>query len=188
MLLIQTKAEDVAKVWPVLIKRYPSAERLARARTRTLTRLLHPLGLQNQRARALKALSRAIVDRFDGVLPQSMTELLSLPYVGLYVASAVACFSYGQRVPIVDANVLRVVGRITGIQSGRELRRCPKVWEIAWGIIPRNNFVLHNYGVLDFAAEVCKARVPLCSSCPLNTNCVYGRRTNVGAAARPMTE
>jgi A/G-specific adenine glycosylase len=177
LLLVQTKAEDVAKVWPVLVARYPYPERLARAQTRSLTNLLQPLGLQNQRARALKGVSQAIMDRFGGELPRSIPELLSLPHVGLYVATAVACFSYGQRVPIVDANVLRVFGRITGTDPGRELRRSPQVWEAAWGLLPRKNFALHNYGLLDFAAQVCKIKAPLCSSCPLNTACVYGRTT-----------
>jgi A/G-specific adenine glycosylase len=182
LLLVQTKAEDVANVWPVLMARYPSPRQLARAQTGSLTRVLQPLGLQNQRARALKAVSRAIVDRFDCELPESIPELLSLPHVGLYVACAVACFRYGQRVPIVDANVLRVFGRITGTDPGRELRRCTKVWEMAWGLLPKKAFALHNYGLLDFAAGVCKSKAPLCSSCPLNTTCVYGRTAFKGSA------
>jgi A/G-specific adenine glycosylase len=186
LLLVQTKAEDVARVWPVLISRYPSPERLAEAQTRSLTRLLQPLGLQNQRTRALKTVSGAIVEHFDGDLPRSIPELLSLPHVGLYVACAVACFSYRQRVPIVDANVLRVFGRITGIDLGRELRRCPKVWEMAWGLLPKKGFARHNYGLLDFAAEVCKSRAPLCSSCPLNASCVYARTAlKIDAGVQP---
>jgi A/G-specific adenine glycosylase len=180
LLLVQTKAEDVAEVWRELIKRYPSADRLARAQTRSLTTFLRPLGLQNQRARALKVLSRAVVERFDGRLPRSIPDLLSLPHIGLYVACAVACFSYGERVPIVDANVLRVFGRIAGIDPGRELRRSPKVWNAAWGILPRkNDCILHNYGVLDFAAKICKARLPLCQSCALNKVCAYARTRKV---------
>jgi A/G-specific adenine glycosylase len=177
LLLVQTKAEDVARVWPTLIARYPSPERLARAQTRYLTRLLQPLGLQNQRARALKELSLAIVKRFGGDVPQSMPELLSLPHVGLYVASAVSCFNHGRRVPIVDANVIRVFGRIIGVDAGKELRRCPKIWETAWGLLPTKNFARHNYGLLDFAAQVCRTRAPLCSSCQLNATCAYGRTT-----------
>ncbi len=175
MLLVQTKAEDVEKLWSHLVRRYPSAQRLARAQTGSLTKFLTPLGLQNQRARALKSVARAIVERFGGEPPSSIPELLSLPYVGLYVACAVACFSYGERVPIVDANVLRIVGRLTGIEPGKELRRSPGVWNAAWAILPANNFALHNYGVLDFAAGVCKPRVPLCQSCQLNTICAYAR-------------
>jgi A/G-specific adenine glycosylase len=185
LLLVQTKAEDVANIWPILIARYPSAERLARAQIRSLTRLLQPLGLQNQRARALKRVSREIINVFDGALPRSIPELLSLPHVGLYVACAVASFNYGQRVPIVDGNVLRVFGRFTGIEPGRELRRSRKVWEMAWGLLPKKSFALHNYGLLDFAAQVCKARAPSCSSCPLKTTCAYGRTAKVGAANQP---
>jgi len=187
LLLVQTKAEDVASVWRELITRYPSADGLARAQTRSLIRLLRPLGLQNQRARALRAVSRAVVDRFEGRVPRSIPDLLSLPHVGLYVACAVACFSFGERVPIVDANVLRVLGRIAGIDFGRELRRSPKVWNAAWGILPESKYAQHNYGVLDFAAEVCKARLPLCQSCALNRVCAYAR-TDVVRSGGEVTE
>ena len=156
-----------------------------RAQTLSLTRLLQPLGLQNQRVRALKNISRAIVGRFDGQVPHKIPELLSLPYVGLYVACAVACFTFRQRVPIVDANVLRVLGRIAGLEPSKELRRSLQVWEIAWGLLPKRSFVLHNYGLLDFSATICRARAPLCGSCPLNSACVYARSVlNVDATAR----
>jgi A/G-specific adenine glycosylase len=178
LLLIQTKAECVANVWPILVKMYPTPERLAQARIQTLRRILRPLGLQNQRAHALRELARALVVRFHGHLPWSIPDLLSLPHVGLYVACAVACFKHGQRVPIVDANVLRVLGRITGTEVGKELRRSPEIWHTAWGILPKDNFALHNYGVLDFSAGVCKARGPLCTICPLSNVCVYAGNRN----------
>lgn len=181
LLLVQTKAEDVAKVWPGLIVRYPSAAKLARAQIGYLTRLLRPLGLQNQRSRAVKAVSKAVVERFAGRVPRSIKELLSLPHVGLYVACAVACFKFDQAVPIVDANVIRVLGRITGDEAGKELRRSKKVWEVAWKILPKKNFVLHNYGLLDFAAQVCQARSPQCTSCPLNKTCAYGSKMRIAA-------
>lgn len=175
LLLVQTKAEDVAGVWPKIVARYPSAERLARAQSRSLLRILRPLGLQNQRARALRDAARAVVERFEGQLPTSIHELLSLPHIGLYVACAVACFSYQQRVPIVDANVLRVVGRIYGIRTGRELRRSPFAWKMAWKILPKRNVALHNYGILDFAAKICKSRSPQCQICGLNQICAYAK-------------
>jgi A/G-specific adenine glycosylase len=175
LLLVQTKAEDVAGVLPKVLARYPSAEKLARAQSRSLVQILRPLGLQNQRTRALRGVARALVERFEGQLPPSIHELLSLPHVGLYVGCAVACFSYGQRVPIVDANVLRVFSRIYGIKTGRELRRSPHVWKIAWRILPKRNYALHNYGVLDFAAEICKPRSPQCQICGLNRICAYAK-------------
>lgn len=180
LLLVQTKAEDVAGVLPKVLARYPSAEKLARARSRSLVQILRPLGLQNQRTRALRGVARALVERFEGQLPASIDELLSLSHVGLYVACAVACFSYGERVPIVDANVLRVLGRIYGIETGRELRRSPQVWKIAWKILPKRNCALHNYGILDFAAEICKSRTPQCQICGLNQICAFATMKKEG--------
>lgn len=175
LLLVQTKADDVAGVLPKVLARYPSAEKLARAQSRSLVQILRPLGLQNQRARALQRAARALVERFEGRLPASIPELLTLPHIGLYVACAVACFSYGQRVPIVDGNVLRVLGRICGIKTGRELRRSPHVWKMAWGILPKRSYALHNYGILDFAAEICQSRSPQCQICGLNQICAYAK-------------
>jgi len=175
LLLIQTKAEDVAKIWPELMKRYPSPARVAAARMQSLRALLRPLGLQNQRACALRAVSRTIMAEFGGRVPKELSELLSLPYVGLYVACAVTSFGHGRRVPIVDANILRVFSRVTGSDFGRDLRRSHQVWVAAWSILPARNHARHNYGVLDFAAQVCTARAPLCASCGLRAGCAYAR-------------
>jgi A/G-specific adenine glycosylase len=175
LLLVQTKAEDVARIWLPLVRRYPTPSTLARARHGTLVHLLKPLGLQRQRARALAAVSRALLDVHDGQVPQTVDELLALPHVGLYVATAVACFGFGDHVPIVDANVIRVFDRITGTQGARELRRRLDVWQLAWAALPRVHADLHNYGLLDFAAQICTARAPRCATCNLVSLCSFGQ-------------
>lgn len=175
LLLVQTKAEDVAKIWPSLVKRYSSPALLAGANVKSLTRILRPLGLQNQRARALRAVASALVKDFDGQVPGDIDGLLSLPHVGLYAACALASFARGTRVPIVDANVIRVLGRITGTDYGRDLRRNKEVWSIAWSILPTRNHAQHNYGLLDFAAQICNPRAPRCGSCPLRNRCSFGQ-------------
>jgi A/G-specific adenine glycosylase len=180
-LLKQTKATDVVSVWCDLLERYPTARDLARAHQRTLCRMLKPLGLQRQRAAALASMSKAIVRDFSGRVPKEIEDLVELPYVGLYSACALASFRYGTRVPIVDANVLRVLSRLTGDNFGRDLRRNHEVWALAWAILPRNRFAEHNYGLLDFSALVCTARNPGCSVCPLRRRCAYGRM-RTGAA------
>src|SRR5690349_10600035 len=81
VLLVQTKAEDVACVWPRLIHEYPTPFALAKARTGRLARLLRSLGLQNQRAKSLKVISRTLTKNFDGKVPQSLEALLSIPYL-----------------------------------------------------------------------------------------------------------
>jgi DNA (cytosine-5)-methyltransferase 1 len=172
VLLKQTKAEDVARIWPILIALFPTPARLSRASQSTLVDILRPLGLQRQRATALRKLTHALVAKFEGEVPTKMEALLSLPGLGLYAAAAACCFKFGQRVPIVDANVLRVFSRFTGIKLGTDLRRSEPAWTMAWSLLPRANYARHNYGILDFAAEVCSA-VPHCNSCPLKRKCKY---------------
>ncbi|MCI0627998.1 MAG: A/G-specific adenine glycosylase [Acidobacteria bacterium] len=176
LLLVQTKAHDVRRVWPRLVRRYHTPVCLARARREALIRFLQPLGLQRQRARALTVLARALVDFHDGKVPPTVRGLLSLPHVGLYVATAVSCFGFQQWVPIVDANVVRVFDRITGFRGTRDLRRRPDVWQLAWALVPRRRAARHNYGLLDFAAMTCTPRAPRCSTCSLSWVCAYGQQ------------
>ena len=175
ILLKQTKATDVVAVWLRLIRRYPTTSALAQAHGPSLYRILRPLGLQRQRFFALTSLARAIDEEFSVKVPKEIAHLLALPYVGLYSACAVACFCYGSRVPIVDANVLRVLSRLTGDYYGRDLRRNRDVWSMAWAILPRQGFAEHNYGLLDFSAQLCTSRSPECLRCPLRRRCVYGK-------------
>jgi A/G-specific adenine glycosylase len=181
LLLVQTKADDVARIWPTLIRRYPTAEKLAKARRNTLEVLLSPLGLQRQRAKALKSVAAALSERHRGEVPAEARELLALPYVGLYVASALRAFAFARRTPIVDANVLRVFERVTGVHFGKDARRAPQAWEFAWSILPTKNTASHNYGILDFAAQICK-KAPQCERCGLHAICAY-RKTLHGPIA-----
>ena len=175
VLLKQTKASDVVHVWLNLLDTYPTPASLARARKAPLLRLLEPLGLQRQRSVALTSMAKAIVSGFSGRVPREIEDLLRLPYVGLYSACAVTCFHHAARVPVVDANILRLLGRLTGDHFGRDLRRNHHVWALAWGILPRERFAAHNYGLLDFSALVCTARNPACTRCALRVRCVYGQ-------------
>jgi A/G-specific adenine glycosylase len=175
VLLVQTKAEDVAVVWPQIVRKYPTPAALSRARASSLVKLLRPLGLQNQRAKSLLTISRALLRDFGGRVPRSTEALLSIPHLGLYTAAAVGCFAFGERLPIVDANVLRVLGRVHGIESGADLRRSPEIWSLAWKLLPEKNCKVHNYGILDFAGTVCRAQRPRCESCGLNEHCAFYR-------------
>lgn len=187
-LLVQTKAADVARVWPQIIKKYPTPKALAGARRPTLIRMLSTLGLQNQRVTSLKTIAKTLVETWRGNVPRRIDNLLSIPYVGLYTATAVACFKFGKRLPIVDANVLRVLGRLTGASVGKDIRRSKEIWAYAWALLPKQRSDLHNYGLLDFAAQVCTVRNPGCMSCPLNRTCAFGRkqvRIQTGNTERP---
>lgn len=178
MLLRQTQASMVGKTWPGLIDRYPDPAAVLMSQDEDLYNRLAVLGFGNQRVVAVKSMSRALVDQHAGRVPRSIPRLLELPHVGLYAAHATACFAFGRRVPVVDSNVLRVFSRLSGEDYGQDIRRGMgrKAWKVAWLILPKRNARAHNYGLLDFAAQVCKPRIPVCSNCPLTSCCAYYQR------------
>ena len=179
---MQTKAEDVAVVWPELVRKYPTPAALSGASAKSLVRLLRPLGLQNQRAKSLVTISRVLLRNFRGRVPRSKEDLLSIPHIGLYTAAAVQCFAFGECLPIVDANVVRVLGRIHGIMARGDLRRSKEIWSLAWALLPKANCQDHNYGILDFASTVCTSKCPHCEVCQLKKVCAfYAKSLNSGA-------
>lgn len=175
MLLRQTLADMVVPVWQAFLSAYPTPAACREDNPATLFELLAPLGLGKQRVEALQLVCAALVERHNGQVPASIEQLLHLPHVGLYAAHAVACFAYGQRVPVVDVNVIRVFSRLTGIMFPLDNRKAKAVWELARGILPAEQVREHNYGLLDFTAEVCTARKPVCISCLLSKHCIFGR-------------
>lgn len=174
ILLKQTRADKVAKVWPNLMRRYHNVDKLAHANPSELFESIAVLGFGNQRTRALIDLSATVMQ--IGKIPSQPDNLMQLPYVGMYTAYAVACFAFGRCVPIVDLSVVRVISRFVGIKPPRDIRRAGIIWDIAWALLPKREFQEHNYGLLDFAATVCKPRSPCCHECSVSINCAYARR------------
>jgi len=181
MLLRQTRAEMVAPVWKELVSRYPDPQALDAALSDDLYHLVQCLGLGQQRVVALKGVARALLERYGGTIPNKVEELEALPHVGPYAARAVCCFAYGQPLPVVDSNVLRLFSRLAGWQLPRDIRRrkASPAWEIATRLLPPESAREHNYGVLDFAAEVCAPLRPRCEACPFAGSCMHMRSQRV---------
>ena len=173
VLLKQTRAEMVAAVWPGLLKRYACATDLTSADPEEIYRRISCLGFGRQRTTALRQLSAALIE--TGGVPSQPVDLMELPHVGIYSAHAVACFAFDRRVPVVDLSIVRVLSRLSGIEPPSDIRRAPEVWEIAWSLLPAREIKEHNYGLLDFAASVCKARSPRCGDCPASSGCAHAR-------------
>ena len=174
VLLKQTRAEMVAAVWPALFERYPNAASLESASSEVLYHHISCLGFGRQRVTALRQLSAAI-NKVGGLATQP-ADLMKLPHVGIYSAHAVACFAFGRHVPVVDMSIVRVLSRLAGIEPPSDIRRAPEVWEIARSLLPAEEVKEHNYGLLDFAAAICKARSPRCDECPVAPSCAHAGR------------
>lgn len=172
LMLRKTSAKQVARVYPVFAERYPTPQALHEADHRELIQLLRPLGIEYSRARLMKRLAEVLAERYGGRIPTERCELLKLPGVGDYTANAVMCFSFGEDLPAVDANFIRLVSRVFGVRSTKSRARCdPELWEFAGRLVPRGRGREFNYAVLDFARDVCTAGSPKCAVCPLTEMC-----------------
>jgi len=172
LMLRRTQAVQVEPVFRRFLKRFPTMQSLARARLASIRRELKPLGLE-WRADNVVKLAREIQRRFRGRVPTDKGDLLSLPGVGPYVAGAVRCFALGQPEPLIDTNVVRVIGRFFGLSLQGEARRRKEMIEAATECVPRRRPADYHYALLDFAAAVCTARCPRCQNCPLRVRCDY---------------
>lgn len=176
MLLRQTKASGVAKLWDNFISRYPDARTMAGANKADLVEALKILGFGNQKAEALLSAANWIVKNHEGEVPDTLNELLAVPHIGLYSARAILCFAFGHRIEIVDTNIQRFFARYYGLNVKPDIRRNPIVWEVAKKALPRERKKAeqHNYGLLDFTADICKSGRPRCEICPLSSACAWG--------------
>lgn len=169
VLLQRTRGEHAVRVYLDFVRRWPTPERLARARVPTIERVIRPLGLV-KRAAILSRLGKAIVAA-DGV-PADPADLARLPGVGPYAAHSVPVFAGERNLPVVDWVIGRVLRRYFGLAVGRRPNHDPELWELAARLAAPGSARTLWLGTLDFAAAVCKPR-PLCQECPLRQSCQH---------------
>lgn len=171
-LLRKTTAKQVQQIYSSFLEEYPSPQHLASADGCMLKKILRPLGLENRRAALLKKLAQDLIKKYGGAVPKHKEELMKLPGIGRYSANAVLCLAYGEELPMVDTNVIRVVTRFFGFKSKRvRLKDDPSLWTFVESILPSSKAKDFNLGLLDFAARVCTARNPKCNECPMGDLC-----------------
>jgi A/G-specific adenine glycosylase len=172
ILLQRTTAAGVAGAYSGFVERYPSWAALAQAPLEGLENALKPLGLWRQKALAFQQLAKSIEER-GGVVPRSRTELERLPGIGPYTASAVLAIVYGQAEPLLDVNMVRLLGRFLGPLERAQAESTRSLHALALRLVGGKRSLEVNWAVLDFGALVCKARRPCCLECPLQTGCEY---------------
>lgn len=171
----QTPIPRVQPVWLAWMERWPTVHDLAQASKADILVAWDRLGYPS-RALRLKECAEAVVARFDGELPSTVEELIALPGVGPYTASAVASFHFHQPVPVLDTNIRRVLGRVF---AGRELPppSAPGAAEISTArhLTPADgDEAAHwNVSVMEFGALVCTAKRPRCEECPVTDLCAW---------------
>lgn len=160
ILLSRTRAEAVQPVALRLIEQFPTAQALAIADAEAVERIVYSLGLYRKRAGRLVSCAQTLVERYGGRVPSRLEELTEFPYVGRYAANAVMCFAYGQRRPVIDANVSRVHQRVFSLpRPPARLSSAHDLWEFATAVLPRKHVKEFNWALLDLGGTIC---IPRC--------------------------
>lgn len=172
VMLQRTTRQQVAKVYDAFLRRFPSTKELAQGPVQEIEEIVAPLGLR-RRGTLLKRLSEAVEEEYNGRIPESESELMNLPGIGEYIASAIRCFAYQKRVPVIDVNVIRVLRRIYMTRPNSNPQLDSKVKELTKRLLPKRDWVAFNFAILDFGGSVCRARWTKCEGCPLRNLCCW---------------
>jgi A/G-specific adenine glycosylase len=165
VMLQQTQVDRVLKKLPAFRLRFPTLLSLAEGQRADVIRAWSGLGY-NGRAVRLHDLARHVRRHHGGRLPRSVEGLLELPGIGRYTANAIAAFAFGQRVPVVDTNVQRVLSRLFPHESQKL-----DIWTLAGIMLPQRSSYAWNQGLMDLGATFCTARNPECPRCPVASQC-----------------
>ncbi|MGF1427867.1 endonuclease III [Kitasatospora sp. LaBMicrA B282] len=182
VLSAQTTDLRVNQTTPVLFAKYPTPADLAAAVPDELEEVIRPTGFFRNKAKALIGLSIALRDRFDGAVPRTLEEMVTLPGVGRKTANVVLGNAYGVPGITVDTHFGRLARRF-----GWTTEEDPVAVEAAVAeIFPKSEWTMLSHRVVFHGRRICHARKPACGACPVASLCPsYGAgETDPEAAAK----
>ena len=168
ILSAQCTDKRVNMVTPALFERYPNAELLAMADPREVEELIKPTGFFRNKTRSLLGMAGGLLDRFGGVVPDRMEDLVTLPGVGRKTANVILGTAFGKPAGVV---VDTHVGRVSRRLGLTRLSDPVKVEAVLMKLFPRKNWTLLSHLLIFHGRRVCVARRPRCAECVLNDLC-----------------
>lgn len=172
VMLQQTQVETVIPYFQRFVRSFPDVHSLAAADQQDVLKFWQGLGYYS-RARNLHKAAQIVVERYGGVLPSDALTLQTIPGFGPYTAAAVSSIAFGQPVPVVDGNVLRVFCRFWGIDT--DIRQPRVKTDLQLRLQPyveTSPPALFNQAIMELGALLCRPKSPHCVVCPLAADCV----------------
>lgn len=170
-MLQQTTVAAVKPYFDRWMRRFPDVSSLASANESDVLKLWEGLGYYS-RARNLQRAAQAVVARHAGLIPSDIVHLRKLPGVGPYTAAAIAAFAFDQCVPVLDANINRVMARLFNYQENITTSEGRRFLEqSATLLLPKNGGRIHASALMDLGSLICRAGEPDCSVCPVKKFC-----------------
>jgi endonuclease-3 len=170
ILSAQCTDKRVNMTTPALFERYPDAEALSKATVEDIYELIKSISYPNNKSKNLLGMAKALMSDFNGIVPDDVDKLQTLPGVGRKTANVVASVAFNKPAMAVDTHVFRVSARIGLTKNAKNPLETERqlVKYIPESVIPKAHHWLILHG-----RYVCKARKPECEKCGINTICEY---------------
>lgn len=160
-----------------LFAKYPTAESLANGKIEEIEEIVRPCGLYHTKAADIKEECRLLCEKYGGVLPDTMNELLSFKGVGRKIANLLLGDIYKKGGVVTDTHCIRICGRIGFYPE--TLKDPQKVEKILTPLIETHEQSDFCHRLVLFGREICTARSPLCESCPLSELCKHKSNSKI---------
>jgi A/G-specific adenine glycosylase len=171
IMLQQTQVATVIPYYERFLSRFSTVRDLAAAPLDKVLKTWEGLGYY-ARARHLHRAANEIMTRFDGLFPSRFEEILSLPGIGRSTAGAIATIALGQRYPILDGNVKRVLCRYFSVEEDPKKKEvAEQLWRYSEKLLPQKQANDYTQAIMDLGATLCIPVEPRCTFCPVRKKC-----------------
>ncbi len=154
-------------VTPALFAKYKTLDEYCNADVKDIEKMIHSCGFYKSKAASIIDMAKGVRDRFGGVVPDNIEDLITLNGVGRKTANLIVGDVYGKESIVVDTHMIRIANRI-GLVSEKD----PKKIEFALKkIIPSEEGSDFCHRIVLFGRDICSARKPKCDICPMEYNC-----------------
>lgn len=180
IMLQQTQVKTVLeRFYQPFLSRFPTLKSVAQASEQDVLRAWQGLGYYSRALNFHKAAKQC-----DGVLPHRVDALVALPGIGQNTAHAIAAFAYHAPVPVMEANLRRVLSRVFALEHPTDTQ----LWECANWLLDKKHPFDYNQAMMDIGALVCKKSAPACGQCPAASLCIGKESPESYPAAKPKNK
>lgn len=171
IILQQTRIEQGEKYYYAFLEKYPNISELAKTNDEELLKVWEGLGYYSRALNMLKA-SRVVLDNFQGIFPSNYDDLIKLPGIGDYTASAISSICNNEVQPVVDGNVLRFLSRMFKIDLPIDKLKTKTYFKkLGFKLIDVVNPGDFNQAMMDYGSMICRPKKFQCHKCLFSSNC-----------------
>ena len=169
IMLQQTQVKTVIPYYHRWLKEFPDVATLANSPLQSVLKNWEGLGYY-ARARNLHRAAQQVVNDYQGIFPNQLTDVLSLPGIGRTTAGGILSAAFNQPISILDGNVKRVLARLVGLQTPPQ-KAINYLWQVSDTLLDQNHPREYNQALMDLGATLCTSKQPGCLLCPWRDRC-----------------